>query len=89
MKSPSENLTTLPNIGKTLAEKLILADIKNVGELMEAGSENAFIRLKAVDNEACLSSLYAIEGAIQGIRWHNLTKFRKEELKQFIDFLNK
>ncbi len=28
--------------------------------------------------------LCALEGAIQGIRWHGLSKERKEELKQFL-----
>lgn len=34
-------------------------------------------------------TLYAIEGAIQGIRWHNLEKSRKEELKEFFGMVNK
>jgi hypothetical protein len=29
--------------------------------------------------------LYALEGAIQGIRWHNLPKARKEELLHFFN----
>jgi hypothetical protein len=27
--------------------------------------------------------LYALEGAIQGIRWHDLDKFRMQELNEF------
>ena len=73
-------LTKLPNIGKILAHKLIEVDIKNPEELISAGSENAFIRIKTVDPDACINMLYALEGAIQGIRWHNLTSERKTEL---------
>ena len=33
--------------------------------------------------------LYALEGAIQGIRWHCLDKVRKQELKEFNWMINK
>lgn len=76
-------LTQLPNIGKVVAEKLIQVGITSPEELKALGTEQAFIRLLTVDDTACLSELQAIEGAIQGIRWHNLSKERKEELKEF------
>jgi DNA transformation protein len=78
-------LTTLPNIGKVLADKLKLAGIDTVEKLQTIGSENAFIKLKAIDEGACMNSLCALEGAVQGIRWHDLTKCRKEELKMFFE----
>lgn len=49
------------------------------------GSENAFIRLMTVDEGACLNMLCALEGAIQGVRWHSLNASKKLELKQFYD----
>ena len=78
-----KELTELPNIGKVLAQKLTEVDIKSPGDLISAGSENAFIRIKTVDPDACINMLYALEGAIQGIRWHNLTAERKRELTAF------
>lgn len=87
MPGKSDELSSQPNIGKTLAEKLILAGIENAVLLKSAGSENAFIRLKAVDPHACINMLYAIEGAIQGIRCHDLDKARKEELREFFRML--
>ena len=75
-----KELTELPNIGKVLSQKLKEVDIKTPGELISVGSENAFIRIKTVDPDACINMLYALEGAIQGIRWHNLTSERKTEL---------
>jgi DNA transformation protein len=33
--------------------------------------------------------LYAIEGAIQGIRWHDLEDSRKRELKEFFRMTNR
>lgn len=76
-------LTEMPNIGKVVAEKLIEVGITTPEELCVIGSEQAFIRLQTIDETACLSMLQALEGAVQGIRWHNLPKERKEELKEF------
>ena len=76
-------LTDMPNIGKVVAEKLIEVGISTPDELREVGAEQAFIRLQTIDEGACLCMLQGLEGAVQGIRWHNLPKERKEELKQF------
>lgn len=78
-----KRLTDLPNIGKVLAERLIEAGIKTPDDLFDLGAEEAFLRIKTVDNDACLSKLCALEGAIRGIRWHNLSADRKEELQRF------
>jgi len=85
MTVQNKNLTSLPNIGKVLAEKLKIVGIDTVEKLQSIGSESAFIRLKAVDNEECINSLCALEGAIQGIRWHDLDKYKKEELRIFFE----
>ena len=76
-------LTDLPNIGKVVAEKLKEVGIDTPEELRKVGAEQAFIRLQTKDEGACLCMLQGLEGAVQGIRWHNLPKERKEELKQF------
>ncbi|MCB2220873.1 MAG: TfoX/Sxy family protein [Bacteroidetes bacterium] len=79
-----EKLSSLPNIGKTLEEKLMQAGIQTPEDLLKAGSENALLRIRAFDDSACFNMLCALEGAIQGIRWHGLPGERKEELKQFL-----
>ena len=77
-----KKLTDLPNIGKILADKLSLAGILNEQDLKEMGSENAIIKMATIENNgACINMLYALVGAIQGIRWHSLDKARKQELK--------
>ena len=81
------DLSKLPNIGRTLADKLIQVGINSPDDLKSIGSENSFIRIKTVDNNACINMLYALEGAIQGIRWHNLDSNRKAELKDFFDHI--
>lgn len=76
-------LTSLPNIGKIMAERLNEAGIYTVDELFDLGSKEAFMKMVAVDEEACISMLYSLEGAIQGIRWHDMDRQRREELKAF------
>ncbi len=83
------NLSNLPNIGKELAKSLELAGINSAEHLKETGTENAFIKLKTVFPGTCHSQLYALEGAIQGIRWHGVSKERKEELKEFMKMVQK
>ena len=82
------SLSDLPNIGKTLEKKLIQVGITTPRELRNTGSENALLRIRAIDNTACFNMLCALEGAVQGIRWHGLSKERKEELKQFLKMNN-
>jgi DNA transformation protein len=83
MNTANTDLTSLPNIGKTLAELLVQAGIETAAQLKAVGSEKAFIRISAIDSEACLSKLCALEGAIQGIRWHQLSADKKRELREF------
>ena len=78
------SLVTLPNIGNSLAQKLNLIGITNSDQLKAIGSKQALIKISALKNSgACLNMLYALEGAIQGIRWHGLPKEIKQELKEF------
>lgn len=78
------SLSDLPNIGKTLETKLKESGIANIAELKALGSEKALIKISIIeDSGACLNMLYALEGAVQGVRWYNLEKERKQELKEF------
>lgn len=79
----NETLTSLPNIGKVLSKRLNAVGIKTIEELMTVGSENAFIRLYTIDESSCINELLALEGAIQGLRWHNLANDKKDELRMF------
>lgn len=74
-----------PNIGITLAEKLNRADITTLEQLTAIGSEKAFIKLSTIDDSTCYNMLCALEGAIQGIRWHSLSTGKKLELKEFYE----
>jgi len=85
----NKSLSDLPNIGKTLANRLVIAGIETPDHLLAIGSENAFIKLATIDENACINQLYALEGAIQGIRWHDLSSERKSELLEFFKIVKK
>lgn len=76
-------LSALPNIGKTVEEQLNEVGIETAEQLIEIGSKEAWLRIKGIDDSACINRLYALEGAIEGIRWHNLSDEVKNELKKF------
>lgn len=63
-----EDLSHLPNIGEVLAEKLRGIGIASYDELASMGSIQAVLMIKEEDPSACYNMLYAIEGAIKGIR---------------------
>lgn len=76
-------LTSLPNIGKVLEQQLKEVGITSAEELRAVGSEEAWVRILAIDSSACYNRLCGLEGAVQGIRWHDLDPQVKTELKQF------
>lgn len=78
-------LAELPNIGDTMEKRLAAVEIYDTEALMKAGSKEAFIRLRMIEGDTCFSSLCGLEGAIQGIRWHNLSSESKADLKKFFD----
>ena len=83
-------LNDLPNISRVIAGDLQKAGISAAEELRSIGSRESFILIRLhSDNSACLSKLYALEGAVQGIRWHSLTDETKNELKLFYKSLKK
>lgn len=79
-----ENLRQLPNIGEVLERNLHTAGINTPAQLLQAGSRNAFIRIRlAADSEACLHVLYALQGAVEGVRYPLLSAATKQSLKRF------
>lgn len=76
-------LRKLPNIGEKVEAQLNEVGIETFEQLKKAGSKQAWLDIKAIDSSACINRLCALEGAIQGIRWHNLSTEVKNELKEF------
>ncbi len=77
-----KSLSELPNLGTVLAESLEKAGIKNYDDLVNLGSIKVYIKLKEIEPDSCYNRLYAIEGAIQNTRWHNIPKEERENLKK-------
>ena len=80
-------LRSMRNIGREMARKLAAVGIDTPDKLREAGSTEAFFRLKVVFPEICLVHLYALEGAVQDVELNSLPPDRKRELKAFSDQL--
>jgi DNA transformation protein len=78
-------LSDLSNIGKTMEKRLATVGIYDAETLKKIGSKEAFIKLRLCEGDTCFSSLCALEGAIQNIRWHHLSKETKDDLKKFFD----
>jgi len=76
-------LSKLPNIGKVLEEQLNEVGINTIDDLINNGSKESWLKIKKIDDSACINRLMALEGAIQNIRWHDLSKNDKKNLKDF------
>jgi DNA transformation protein len=77
-----DDLTQLPNIGPVLAEKLNQIGVTTYDELAEMGSVEALIRIGQTDITAFANMLYALEGAILGVRWHDIPKEHRDKVKE-------
>ena len=80
-----EDLTTLPNIGPVLAERLYKAGIHSRDDLVELGSVETLLRIRLTDISACYNTLYALEGAIRGVRWHAIPPADRQAIKVELD----
>jgi len=84
MKTLNKNtLSGRINIGEDTENKLIGVGIDSFEKLEKLGAQQAFLRLQTIDPEACINLLYSLEGAIEGIKWHDLSREKKQELLQF------
>lgn len=76
-------LQNLPNIGKVLEKQLESVGICTIDELKALGSQEAWLKIRAIDQSACYNRLCALEGAIREVRWHDLPDDVKQALKTF------
>jgi len=78
-------LQKLNNIGKELEKQLNDVGIFTYDDLIDCGSYEAWLKIKEIDPSACINRLMALEGAIQNIRWHDLSDEDKKHLKDFYE----
>ena len=77
------DLTKLPNIGSTVERQLEQAGIGTAEALRQLGSREAWLRIQAIDESACIHRLLALEGAIRGVRKAELPEDVRAELREF------
>jgi len=82
-------LQKLPNIAEKLEAQLTEVGIPTIDALKQTGSREAWLRIAAIDPSACYMRLCSLEGAIQGVRWHNLDDGTKKEMKTFYQLNHK
>ena len=75
------------NIGKEIEKKLKNVGICSAEELAQAGSKEAFFRLKMRYPNVCLVHLYTLQGAIDNVEYNSLPDEVKRDLKSFSDSL--
>ena len=76
-------LSSLPNIGKVVEEQLMQVGIHSAEELKRVGAKDAWLRIQAIDESACIHRLMALEGAIEGVKKSMLPDGVKADLKEF------
>jgi DNA transformation protein len=77
-------LTDLPNISKVLSSQLKEIGIETAEQFKETGTEKVIVKLTSAGIDVCINKAYAIEGAIQGIRRHGLSKEDKSVVKEIV-----
>lgn len=78
-------LAEMPNIGVRLEELLIIAGIDSPEKLIGMGSRDAWLLIKEINPSLSLTRLYSLEGAIRGVKWHQLPAEVRDELKRFAE----
>ena len=76
-------LTDLPNIGPKISAQLHQVGIHSPEQLLETGSREAWLLIQKIDPSACYNRLCALEGAMLGLRRHELTPQVRISLKEF------
>ena len=76
-------LSSLPNIGKVVEEQLMQVGVDSAEELKRIGAREAWLRIQAIDESACIHRLMALEGAIRGVKKSMLSDEVKADLKAF------
>lgn len=79
------DLTTYPNIGEKLAAELRRVGIDTYEILSEVGSVEAAYRIAGAKPLTRYNFLYALEGAIKGVRWHALSREERARVKADYD----
>lgn len=76
-------LTELPNIGPTVAAQLRAVGIESGEALRAVGAREAWLRILAIDDSACMNRLLGLYGAERGMPKAMIPEAEREELRAF------
>lgn len=80
-----EQLQALRNLGRTSAQWLHAAGIRDERTLREMGAVQAFRNVRARGFRPSLVLLYAIEGALLDVPWNQLDASHKARLREQLE----
>ncbi|MCW2983828.1 MAG: Regulator of competence-specific s, partial [Conexibacter sp.] len=69
----AERLEDVVNIGPALAHDLRAVGVADLATLRAVGAQEAWVRMHAAGCQDCLSSLLALEGAVRGVGWMQIS----------------
>ena len=75
----------LPNLGSKSSQFLQAAGIHSLDQLQRLGSVAAYVRVKKVAPAASLNLLWALEGALTGLRWQDVARDHRTSLLMALD----
>lgn len=71
---PGESLTRLMNLGPVTARRLRVVGVETPADLRRVGAVDAYVRLRrAFPNLIAETMLYALHGALNDVRWYELS----------------
>ena len=76
-------IAKMVNLGEVIEKQLGEVGITTAERLRETGSKQAWLKIKAIDDSACIHRLLAMEGAIRGVKKTALPEDVKEDLREF------
>ena len=76
-------LEKLPNIGQAVAQQLEQVGVDSPQALCQLGAKEAWLRIQAIDDSACIHRLMALEGAVRGVKKAMLPEDVKDDLRAF------
>jgi DNA transformation protein len=72
--------SSLPNLGPKSQQMLALAGITTFEQLHALGAVAAFVRVKRSGGSPSLNLLWALEGALTGLRWQEVAREHRTSL---------
>jgi DNA transformation protein len=75
-------LEQLPNLGPVSARRLRAVGVQSAEDLRRLGPVEAYVRLKQMFSaEVSTLTLYALHGAVAGVRWYELPEATRAALR--------